>query len=111
MFLLCTAGDHIKFNYPMAYSTVVLTWGLLEFKDAYEASGQLQWMYDSIKWPLDYLLKCHVADDELYVQVNTSLYYDNITGLERYIYILSEPKCKNRNRKERTECSAHYYWV
>ena len=109
MFLLCTAGDHIKFNYPMAYSTVVLTWGLLEFKDAYEASGQLQWMYDSIKWPLDYLLKCHVADDELYVQVNTSLYYDNITGLE--IYILSEPKCKNRKRKERTECSAHYYWV
>ena len=82
--LLCTAGDHIKFNYPMAYSTVVLTWGLLEFKDAYEASGQLQWMYDSIKWPLDYLLKCHVADDELYVQVNTSSYYDNITELEIY---------------------------
>ena len=74
----CAAGDHIKFNYPMAYSTVILTWGLLEFKDAYEASGQLQWMYESIKWPLDYLLKCHVADDVLYVQVN-NLRQDSMT--------------------------------
>ena len=66
------AGDHVKFNFPMAYTSVVLSWGLLEFKDAYEASGQLQWLYDCIKWPLDYLLKCHVADDVLYVQVMTS---------------------------------------
>ncbi|KAK7471380.1 hypothetical protein BaRGS_00035986 [Batillaria attramentaria] len=63
------AGDYVKFNFPMAWATVVLEWGLLEFKDAYEASGQLDWMYECVKWPLDYLLKCHVADDVLYAQV------------------------------------------
>ncbi|KAL4220777.1 hypothetical protein ACF0H5_019045 [Mactra antiquata] len=63
------AGDHIKFNFPMAYSVTALAWGLLEFKDAYNDAGELDHMYDSIKWPLDYLLKCHVAPNELYVQV------------------------------------------
>uniref|UniRef100_A0A2C9JJ67 Endoglucanase n=1 Tax=Biomphalaria glabrata TaxID=6526 RepID=A0A2C9JJ67_BIOGL len=63
------AGDHVKFNFPMAYSTAILTWGYLLYRDAYEAAGQTQWMLESIKWPLDYLLKCHVKPNELYVQV------------------------------------------
>nr|ABD24275.1 endo-beta-1,4-glucanase [Ampullaria crossean] len=63
------AGDFVKFNFPMAWSTAILNWGLLQFKDAYEAAGQLEWMYESVKWPLDYLLKCHSSDDVLYVQV------------------------------------------
>ncbi|XP_071109686.1 uncharacterized protein [Haliotis cracherodii] len=63
------AGDHVKFNFPMAYSTTILTWSLIHWRNAYEASGQLDNMYDCIKWPLDYLLKCHTGKDELYVQV------------------------------------------
>ncbi|ESO99347.1 hypothetical protein LOTGIDRAFT_113640, partial [Lottia gigantea] len=63
------AGDNVKFNFPMAWSTTVLTWGLIQWKDAYEKTGQLNHMYDSIKWPLDYLLKCHTKSNELYVQV------------------------------------------
>ncbi|KAK7093281.1 uncharacterized protein [Littorina saxatilis] len=63
------AGDFVKFNLPLAWATVVLEWGFLTFKDAYKAAGQTEWMYEAVKWPLDYLLKCHVADDELYVQV------------------------------------------
>ena len=27
------AGDHVKFTFPMAWSTAVLAWGLLEYKD------------------------------------------------------------------------------
>ncbi|ESO99300.1 hypothetical protein LOTGIDRAFT_113614 [Lottia gigantea] len=63
------AGDHVKFGLPMAFSTTMLTWSLLEFQDAYQASGQLQHMYDSIKWPLDYFLKAHTKPNEFYVQV------------------------------------------
>ena len=69
---LAPAGDHVKFNFPLAYTVVVLDWGLLKFKDAYRDSGQLQWMNECVRWGLDYLLKCHVADDELYVQVSVS---------------------------------------
>ncbi|XP_076452170.1 uncharacterized protein LOC143287772 [Babylonia areolata] len=63
------AGDHVKFNFPMAYTTVVLNWGLLNFRKAYEDSGQLDRMYECVEWPLRYLLKCHVSEDQLYVQV------------------------------------------
>ncbi|XP_055958520.1 endoglucanase E-4-like [Patella vulgata] len=63
------AGDNVKFNFPMAWSTTVLTWGLIQWKDAYEKSGQLDYMYDSIRWPMDYLMKCHSKTNELYVQV------------------------------------------
>jgi len=63
------AGDHVKFNFPMAYTTTVLTWGYLLFPDAYKSAGQEDEILDCVKWPLDYLLKCHTAPEELYVQV------------------------------------------
>ncbi|XP_064612017.1 endoglucanase E-4-like [Liolophura sinensis] len=63
------AGDHVKFGLPMASSVTLLAWGLIQWKDAYVASGQLEYMYDCIKWPLDYFLKAHTAPHELYVQV------------------------------------------
>ncbi|XP_061163624.1 endoglucanase 4-like [Saccostrea echinata] len=63
------AGDHVKFGFPMAASTTLLAWGLLEYKDAYEKSGQLEYMYDCIRWPLEWMLKCHTGPNELYVQV------------------------------------------
>ncbi|BFZ07395.1 hypothetical protein BsWGS_10435 [Bradybaena similaris] len=63
------AGDHVKFNFPMAYSTTALAWGYLEYADAYKAAGQTTYFLDSIKWSLDYLLKCHTGPEELYVQV------------------------------------------
>nr|KAG5691513.1 hypothetical protein BaRGS_017726 [Batillaria attramentaria] len=65
------AGDNVKFNFPMAWSTTVLCWGLLEFKEAYSKAGQLDYMYDSLRWPLEYFLKCHTKSDELYVQVGS----------------------------------------
>jgi len=52
------AGDHVKFNFPMAWSTTTLLWGLLDFKDGYTSSGTLSDMYEMAKWPLDYFLKC-----------------------------------------------------
>ena len=67
--LLFTAGDNVKFNFPMAFSTTVLCWNLLEFTDVYNKSGQLDYMYDSIRWSLEYFIKCHTGDNELYVQV------------------------------------------
>ncbi|OWF56607.1 Endoglucanase E-4 [Mizuhopecten yessoensis] len=64
------AGDHVKFNFPMAASTTILAWGLSEWRGAYMASGQLGSMLDSIKWPLDYFLKCwRASSQEYYAQV------------------------------------------
>ncbi|XP_076085701.1 endoglucanase A-like [Mytilus galloprovincialis] len=64
------AADHVKFNLPMAEAAHVLGWGLEVFKDAYEHEGELDHMYDCLKTPLDYFLKCWIPDQKiLWVQV------------------------------------------
>lgn len=66
------AGDHVKFNFPMAWSTTTLIWGLLEYRDAWQKSGELQNGLDCVKWPLDYFIKCHPDENTYYVQVRWS---------------------------------------
>ena len=63
------AGDHVKFGFLMAFSTTLLSWGVIEYKDAYTDAGELQAMLDSIKWPLDYFIKAHVKPNVFYGQV------------------------------------------
>lgn len=71
---LSSAGDHVKFNFPMAFSVWFLNWGMLEFPEAYEAAGVTNMMCDMIKWPLDYFLKCwHEDSNTLYTQVRTKI--------------------------------------
>uniref|UniRef100_A0A2C9KFJ4 Endoglucanase n=1 Tax=Biomphalaria glabrata TaxID=6526 RepID=A0A2C9KFJ4_BIOGL len=64
------AGDHIKFGLPASFATTALLWSLVRFKDGYQRAGQLDQMYNMIKWPLDYFLSAwHPSRNELTVQV------------------------------------------
>ena len=73
--IFLSAGDNVKFNLPMAYSTWVLGWGMLKFKDGYQAAGNLDMACDMLKWPLDYFLKCWIpSENTLYVQVGVKSY-------------------------------------
>ena len=63
----------MKFGFPMAFSVTMLSWGLVDYKDAYEDAGELSYMLDSIKWPLDYFMKAHIKQDEFYGQVGVLL--------------------------------------
>ncbi|XP_077990957.1 uncharacterized protein LOC144445289 [Glandiceps talaboti] len=63
------SGHFIKFGLPMAWSTTVLAWGLIAFKDAYEEAGHYTSMLECIKWPADYFMKCHTKKYEFYYQV------------------------------------------
>lgn len=53
------AGDHVKFGLPMASSITLLSWGVIEYREAYEQSGQLDEVLAAIKWGTDYFLKAH----------------------------------------------------
>lgn len=46
-----------------------MIWGVLEFGDAWSKSGEMANIIDTVKWPLDYLLKCHPDENTYYVQV------------------------------------------
>ncbi|BFZ06316.1 hypothetical protein BsWGS_09355 [Bradybaena similaris] len=64
------AGDHIKFGLPLSYSVTILGWSLVRYKDGYERAGELDNMYDMIKWAYDYLLKAwNPNSNHLTVQV------------------------------------------
>jgi len=62
------AGDNVKFGFPMAGSMTVLAWGMIDYKDAYQCAGQLDWAYKTIKWGTDWFIKAHVSDNKLYGQ-------------------------------------------
>lgn len=66
---LYDAGDNVKFNLPMAYTSAMLAWSVYEDRDAYEKSGQLEYILDNIRWVNDYLIKCHPEKDVYYYQV------------------------------------------
>jgi endoglucanase len=63
------AGDHVKFNFPMAFSVTMLCWGVVENRDAFEKSGQLMAILNTIRFATDYLIKCHTGANEFYGQI------------------------------------------
>jgi hypothetical protein len=65
------AGDHAKFNFPMAGATTMLAWGAIEYGDAYVQSGQLTHLLNNLRWANDYLIKAHTAPNELVGQIGT----------------------------------------
>ena len=69
----------------MAYSVTMLSWGLIEYRDAYEAAGELAYGLDCIKWPLDYFIKAHVGKNKFYGQVcwTDHLYWHERAFLKR----------------------------
>lgn len=66
---LYDAGDNVKFNLPMAYTSAMLAWSVYEDTDAYKQSGQYEYICDTIRWVNDYLMKCHPEDEVYYYQV------------------------------------------
>ena len=66
---LYDAGDHVKFNLPMAYTGAVLGWSYYEDPKAYEESGQDIYLLSNLRWINDYLMKCHTEDEVYYYQV------------------------------------------
>ncbi|KAK4486562.1 hypothetical protein RD792_009247 [Penstemon davidsonii] len=62
------AGDNVKFGLPMAFTTTLLAWSVIEF-----GNNHLQEINNAklaVRWATDYLLKAATATpDTLYVQV------------------------------------------
>ncbi|KAI4323877.1 hypothetical protein L6164_023452 [Bauhinia variegata] len=48
------AGDNVKFHFPMAFTTTMLAWSVVEFGDL--MGPELQLAFEAIKWGADYFL-------------------------------------------------------
>ncbi|XP_027345890.1 endoglucanase 1-like [Abrus precatorius] len=62
------AGDNVKFGLPMAFTTTLLAWSVIEFGSSMQE--QIDNARAAIRWSTDYLLKAATTTpDTLYVQV------------------------------------------
>nr|BAB32662.1 beta-1,4-glucanase [Atriplex lentiformis] len=61
------AGDNVKFGLPMAFTTTMLAWSVIEFGSSMH--DQLSAAKDAVRWGADYLLKAAATPGTLYVQV------------------------------------------
>ncbi|KAJ7949584.1 Endoglucanase [Quillaja saponaria] len=61
------AGDNVKFNFPMAFSTTMLAWSVLEFGKLMDSDLKLG--LDAIRWATDYFLKATSIPGFVFVQV------------------------------------------
>ncbi|CAG9814737.1 unnamed protein product [Phaedon cochleariae] len=63
------ASDYVKFGFTMAFTTTILSWGVISYEDAYVEAGQYSEVLDAIRWSTDYFIKCHTSPYEFYGQV------------------------------------------
>lgn len=61
------AGDNMKFGFPMAFTTTMLSWSLIEFGGL--VKSELPNAKDAV-WATDFLLKATSHPDTIYVQVS-----------------------------------------
>ncbi|WCJ40899.1 glycosyl hydrolase 9B18 [Euphorbia peplus] len=62
------AGDNVKFGFPMAFSTTMLAWSVIEFGDIMPPD-ELRNALVAIRWASDYLLKTLSQPNRIFVQV------------------------------------------
>lgn len=60
------AGDHVKFNLPMAYTASMLAWGIYQYPDGVEKCGQMDIYVNNLTFALDYLAACDLGDEVVY---------------------------------------------
>ncbi|KAL0334673.1 UNVERIFIED_CONTAM: Endoglucanase 24 [Sesamum radiatum] len=62
------AGDNVKFNFPMAFTTTMLAWSVVEFGECMPPA-ELRNALVAIRWATDYLLKTVSQSNRIFVQV------------------------------------------
>jgi hypothetical protein len=63
-------GDHMTFGPPMAFSTTMLAWGVVDYRAAYPGSGQLAPIPADRRRVNDYFVAAHPAPNVLCGQVD-----------------------------------------
>lgn len=65
------AGDNVKFGFPMAFTTTMLSWSVIEFGGLMKE--ELQHAKQAVRWGSDYLLKATQFPDTVFVQVGDAV--------------------------------------
>lgn len=61
------AGDNVKFGFPMAFTTTMLSWSIIDFGKT--MGPELKSAVKAVRWGTDYLLKATAIPGVVFVQV------------------------------------------
>jgi hypothetical protein len=86
------AGDNMKYNITNAGATALMAWSAIEYRQAYENSGQLKWLMNQLRWINDFFIKCHPEANVFYGQVG-------MTASDHNVWIPIESTQYYTNRK------------
>ncbi len=80
------AGDHVKFNMPMAYTASVLAWGLYQYPDGIESCGEMQNYVNNLEFVMDYFVDCDLGDEIVFQVGNGTIDHTWWGPVEMYQY-------------------------
>ncbi len=80
------AGDHVKFNMPMAYTASVLAWGLYQYPDGIESCGEMQNYVNNLEFVMDYFADCDLGDEVVFQVGNGTIDHTWWGPVEVYQY-------------------------
>ncbi|WIA10828.1 hypothetical protein OEZ85_010994 [Tetradesmus obliquus] len=63
------AGDNVKFQLPGAWTASMLAWGLLQFRDGFQAAGRYEHGLATLRWATDFFIRSYYAPERLVGQV------------------------------------------
>lgn len=84
------AGDHVKFNLPMAYSASMIAWGLYQYPEGIEKCGEMENYVNNLTFVLDYLAACDLGDEVVFQVGNGQKDHTWWGPVELYDYAMNE---------------------
>lgn len=102
------AGDHVKFNLPMAYSAAMLSWGLYQYPDGIEKCGEMENYVNNLTFVLDYLAECDLGDEVVFQVGNGQKDHTWWGPVELLEYGMSENDNYDRPYYAGRKCSAAF---
>ncbi|XP_076913292.1 endoglucanase 24-like [Bidens hawaiensis] len=90
------AGDDVKFGFPMAFTTTMLAWSVIEFGELMPPE-ELRNALVAIRWSTDYLLKTVAQPNRIFVQFGDPVKDHNCwerpedMDTDRTVYIVDAP--------------------
>ena len=104
------AGDHVKFNMPMAYTASMLAWGLYQYPDGVESCGEMTNYVNNLEFVLDYFADCDLGDEVVFQVGNGTIDHTWWGPVELYQYGMEDAGTSYAEARETykasTGCSA-----
>ncbi len=84
------AGDHVKFNLPMAFTASMMAWGLYQYPGGLEKTGQMETYVNNLEFVMDYLEACDLGDEIVFQVGNGTMDHTWWGPVELYEYGMAD---------------------